>query len=64
MSKKKKDNPITPELCKAYRTALDDKIVGLEENIDRVDGRLWKTLAGVILTIILTLIGIVVALLT
>ena len=57
----KKDNPITAALCEAYRTALDDKILELRTDIKTVDGRLWKVLAGTILTALLTLVGIIVA---
>ncbi|MFQ5758421.1 MAG: hypothetical protein ACE5IF_01940 [Candidatus Bathyarchaeia archaeon] len=67
MSAEKKDDDdpvITDALCDAYRKALEDKILGLDKNIEKVDGRLWKVLASTILTAVLALIGVLVNLLS
>jgi len=60
------DDPVTIKLCEAYRKLLEEKIGGISEDVkdlkgymEKIDGRLWKTLAGVIVTILLTIIGIV-----
>lgn len=33
MTKKKKDNPVSMELCEAYRKVLEEKIKGLKTSI-------------------------------
>ena len=49
---------ITSTLCEAYRNALDDKVVGLEKSLTRMEGRQWAILVSVILTIVLAVLSI------
>lgn len=60
MSEEKKDNPghISADLCEAYRGALGAKVADLDKNLRRMEGRQWAMLTGVILTILLTILGI------
>ena len=56
----KEDNPghVTPDLCEAYRGALSGQVTDIKDNLKRIEGRQWAMLTGVILTIVLTILGI------
>jgi len=58
---KKEDNPghITPDLCKAYRTTLKTEIKDLKDDVKSIESRTWQILAGIGVTILLTLLSIV-----
>lgn len=62
MSEKKKDNPgpVTPDLCAAYRETLKLEITGLKDDVKKIDNRTWQILAGIGVTILLTLLSIAV----
>ena len=58
---KKKDNPagnITPDLCKAYREVLKTEIKGLKDDVGKIESRTWQILAGIGVSILLTLLSI------
>lgn len=57
---KKKDNPgyIDSKLCKAYRETLKTEIKGLTDDMKKIDNRTWQILAGIGVSILLTLLSI------
>jgi len=57
---KEKDNPgsITPDLCKAYRDVLKTEVKGLKDDVKTIEGRTWQILAGIGVTILLTILSI------
>ena len=57
MSKEK--DPVTIELCEAYRKTLLNEIGHLDKKVDSVDKRLWATLTGVIISILLLIVNLV-----
>jgi len=72
MSKKKEDaknnpsldDPVSLELCEAYRKALEDKINDLKDDLKSIDSRTWQILAGVLVTIALAVLTVIVSYLT
>lgn len=65
MADRKKDNPgheypghITNVLCDAYRENLKTEIVDLKSDMKRIEDRTWQILAGIGVSIILTLLNI------
>jgi len=71
MSKKKEaknnpspDDPVSMELCEAYRKALEDKINDLKDDLKSIDSRTWQILAGVLVTIALAVLTVIVSYLT
>ncbi len=57
---RKKDNPghITTALCDAYREVMKTEIKGLKDDMKKIDNRTWQILAGIGVTILLTLLSI------
>lgn len=60
MDKEKKDNPghITSNLCAAYRDTLKTEITDLKDDVKSIESRTWQILAGIGLSILLTLLSI------
>ena len=60
MTDKKKDNPghITTALCDAYRDTLKIEITDLKNDVKSIESRTWQILAGIGITILLTLLSI------
>ena len=58
--KNEEDNPghVSPDLCAAYRDALKTEIKGLKNDVKKIDNRTWQILAGIGVTILLTLLSI------
>ncbi len=56
---KKKDNPghITTALCNAQREVLRNEIKGLKDDMKTIDSRTWQILAGIGITILLTILS-------
>lgn len=55
------ENPyVTAELCEAYRRTLQNEIQGMKDDIETIDSRVWKILAGIIVTILLLIVSIAV----
>ncbi len=56
---KKKDNPghITNALCDAYRDTLKTEITDLKDDMKSIESRTWQILAGIGITILLTLLS-------
>ncbi len=56
----KEDNPghITTALCKAQREVLRNEIKGLKDDVKTIDSRTWQILAGIGVTILLTIMSI------
>jgi len=54
------DNPgyVTLDLCVAYRDVLKTEIKGLKDDMKKIDSRTWQILAGIGVTILLTLLSI------
>jgi len=66
MNKDEKDPPlggsqelITMQLCEAYRKTLQNEIHDIKDDVKQVDKRLWATLAGVIISILLLIMNLV-----
>lgn len=59
-NEKKKENPsqITTALCEAYRDVLKTEIKGLNEDVKKIESRTWQILAGIGVSILLTLLSI------
>ena len=57
---KENDNPglINTALCDAYREVLKTEIKGLKDDVKKIDSRTWQILAGIGVTILLTLLSI------
>ncbi len=57
---KKKDNPghITTALCNAQREVLRTEIKGLKDDVKSIESRTWQILAGIGITILLTILSI------
>ena len=57
-----KDNPgyVAPDLCAAYRDVLKSEIKGLKYNVEKIESRTWQILAGIGISILLTLLSIAV----
>jgi len=57
---KENDNPgyVTPDLCAAYRDVLKTEIKGLKDDVKKIESRTWQILAGIGVTILLTLLSI------
>ena len=59
---KEKDNPrlghIDIALCKAYREALKGEIKGLNDDVKKIESRTWQILAGIGVSILLTILSI------
>ena len=60
MTDKKKDNPghITTALCDAYRDTLKIEITELKNDVKSIESRTWQILAGIGISILLTLLSI------
>ncbi|KKK48960.1 hypothetical protein LCGC14_3139900 [marine sediment metagenome] len=60
MTDKKKDNPghITTALCDAYRDTLKIEITDLKNDVKSIESRTWQILAGIGISILLTLLSI------
>ena len=61
MKDEKKDNPghITTALCNAQREVLRTEIKGLKDDVKSIESRTWQILAGIGITILLTILSIV-----
>ncbi len=60
MKDEKKDNPghITTALCNAQREVLRTEIKGLKDDVKSIENRTWQILAGIGISILLTLLSI------
>jgi len=60
LTDKKKDNPghITTALCDAYRDTLKIEITDLKNDVKSIESRTWQILAGIGISILLTLLSI------
>lgn len=58
--KKENDNPgyVSPDLCVAYRDVLKTEIKGLKDDVKKIESRTWQILAGIGVSILLTLLSI------
>ncbi len=54
------DNPghITTALCNAQREVLQTEIKGLKDDVKSIENRTWQILAGIGVSILLTLLSI------
>ena len=57
---KEVDNPrqITAVLCDAYRETLKGEIKGLNDDVKKIESRTWQILAGIGVSILLTILSI------
>jgi len=62
MDEKKKDNPGNPyinaPLCAAYRETLKTEMTDLKDDMKKIDNRTWQILAGIGISILLTILSI------
>lgn len=49
---------IKKDLCDAYRQTLGNQIVGITDDLKGLNNRVWGILAGIIITILLTIVNL------